>query len=79
MENFHHFFAVTVRLTAVIISISVLHKQWNQMHILSGLCVCNFSINNSTDRALIIAPVVNPDEAYLPDIAEEGAKWIYAF
>lgn len=44
------------------------------MHILSGVCVCSFSINNSADRALIIVPVVNPDEARLPDIVEEGAK-----
>lgn len=78
MENFCHFFTVTSRVTAVIINTSVLHKQWNQMHSLSRVCVCNFSINNSADRALIIVPVVNPDEVYLPDV-EEGGKWIYAF
>lgn len=79
MENFCHFFAETRRVTAVIINISMLHKQWNQMHSLSRVCICNFSINNSADRALIIVLVVNPNEAYLPDIVEEGGKWIYAF
>lgn len=44
------------------------------MHSLSRVRVCNFSINNSADSALIIVPVVNPNEVYLPDIVAEGGK-----